>query len=653
MINICAMFSNSPNLLVTEEKKPEKPKESLKTFRLPIHCLEDLDISASVHPLSDIIARDLELVETTPLNDKETERKSMYEHVFQPITLFAKDLLPDWKTHFTTDISFLEQTQDVVKTISNIMDTDSQKKYEVPCERIKEIWTAIKHDDNFMDKYGYIEWSFLDQFNHSQGFLQAMSICNIISPLLSFIIPFIFLLFPFILLKIQGVPITLSIYFQCLTDIAKHHFIGKALKVFQSFSIESFFYLVGSLGLYLLQMYNNTVQCLRFYKNIQFVNDSLCELKEYIDDSIMKKKKFLQYNREKSQYRGFCKEVLHHCQVLERIQLELQSICPFQVSLYKVADIGYMMKCFYALHTNPDYERTILYSMGFEGYLQNMHGLCQQVAKGVLNPATFYNEKDTLEKDDDSIVSEDTEKEDDDDLDIIDNNDKIEPKKYIKGQFYPAHQYDNYVVNNANLDNKIIITGPNASGKTTFLKTTALNLLFSQQFGFGFYQCCCIEPYTHFHSYLNIPDTSGRDSLFQAESRRCKEILDIIQEKKNMDAHHFCIFDELYSGTNPVEATKSAYAFMQYLTKQFPKVDFLLTTHYVQICDKIKGICNYQMEVLEKDNDFEFTYKIEPGISRIEGAIKILRDMNYPSDIIDMIQNTSFIQTKNMLNTID
>jgi len=615
------MFSNSPDFLITQEKKPEKPKESLKTFRLPIHYLceeEDLDIPNSVHPLSDIIARDLELVETTSSNTNENERKSMYEHVFQPTTVFAKDLLPDWKTHFTTDISFLEQTQEVVKTIPTVV-----TKYEVPCEKIKEIWAAIKHDDNFMDKYGYLEWSMLDQFNHSQSFLQAMSICNIISPLLSFIIPFIFLLFPFVLLKIQGVPITLSIYFKCLTEIAKHHFIGKALKTFQSFSIESFLYLVGSLGLYLLQMYNNTMQCLRFYKNIQFVNDSLCVLKEYIDDAILKKKRFLEYNRDKSQYSGFCKEVQCRCEDLERIQSELRSICPFQVSIYKVSDIGYMLKCFYSLHTNVDYERAIVYSMSFEGYLQNMSGLEQQMTKGVLNPVSFFKEEDTEEED-------------------TDGEEEHYPKKYIQSQFYPAHQHDVYVVNDANLDNKMIITGPNASGKTTFLKTTALNLLFSQQFGYGFYKSACISPYTHFHSYLNIPDTSGRDSLFQAESRRCKEILDIIQDKEK-ESRHFCIFDELYSGTNPVEATKSAYAFMQYLTERFRNVDFLLTTHYVEICDKIKGIRNYRMEVIENENEerhqFDFTYKIEPGISRIEGAIKILEEMDYPIDILNMIRN--------------
>ena len=41
---------------------------------------------------------------------------------------------------------------------------------------------------------------------------------------------------------------------------------------------------------------------------------------------------------------------------------------------------------------------------------------------------------------------------------------------------------------------------------------------------------------------------------------------------------HLCVFDELYSGTNPEEATKSSYAFLKYLAK-YKHLDFILTTH--------------------------------------------------------------------------
>ena len=89
----------------------------------------------------------------------------------------------------------------------------------------------------------------------------------------------------------------------------------------------------------------------------------------------------------------------------------------------------------------------------------------------------------------------------------------------------------------------MIITGPNASGKTTTLKSALINIILSQQIGYGCFESLKMCPYDTIHCYLNIPDTSGRDSLFQAEARRCKEIIDIIHLEK--DKTHYCIFDEL------------------------------------------------------------------------------------------------------------
>jgi DNA mismatch repair protein MutS len=184
----------------------------------------------------------------------------------------------------------------------------------------------------------------------------------------------------------------------------------------------------------------------------------------------------------------------------------------------------------------------------------------------------------------------------------------------------------------------LVITGPNASGKTTILKTALINVIFSQQLGCGFYSSGNFIPFKYIHCYLNIPDTSGRDSLFQAEARRCKDILDIIHDKENDT--HFCVFDELYSGTNPEEAVNSAYSFMKYLGK-YKKINCILTTHFYDLCKKLDLLelfLNCHMDTIENEKEqFQYTYKLKDGISKVKGGMKVLRDMNYPNEIISQL----------------
>jgi DNA mismatch repair ATPase MutS len=206
----------------------------------------------------------------------------------------------------------------------------------------------------------------------------------------------------------------------------------------------------------------------------------------------------------------------------------------------------------------------------------------------------------------------------------------------MEGMYYLPHINEKPVLNDIDLSQNIMITGPNAAGKTTILKSLLINLLMSQQFGYGCYKKAQVKVYDIFHSYLNIPDTSGRDSLFQAEARRCKEILDIVHDNSRKQTH-FCVFDELYSGTNPDEAVLSAHAFMKYLIK-FKNVNCILTTHFIELCKKLDtndSIENYHMSTNKSGNDFNYSYLLKKGISNIKGGVKVLFDMNYPKEIID------------------
>jgi len=139
--------------------------------------------------------------------------------------------------------------------------------------------------------------------------------------------------------------------------------------------------------------------------------------------------------------------------------------------------------------------------------------------------------------------------------------------------------------------------------------------------------------------FINIPDTSGRDSLFQAEARRCKDILEIIRD--NPEKKHFCVFDELYSGTNPYEAISSAYGYLKYIIKN-ENVKFLLTTHFINLCkllEKEKFIENNCMHTDIKEDVPTYHYKIMKGISNVKGGITVLKELDYPSEIITSSRN--------------
>ena len=577
----------------SEEESPIEPTHLHYPFKLPIAYLPVEEL----HQLTEIVSQDLELVETVG-------EKSIYQRLFKPSHQFGEGLIMDSKQHFTTNIEYLRDTQMIIKETSPIAD------YDTDVELLLTIWDDVKgNSGSFLEKYCYVEWDIIKPLNRSSGFMQVLSMVNMMSPVISLMIPFLFLVLPFILLKLRGLPITVTMYIDVLKDIAKHHFIGKALTSLSKISIESLIYLVLAAGMYFYQIYQNITSCKRFYRNIERMNTYLFEIKNYLGQSIVNMNQFTEKHSNKKSYSAFCEDINKHVVVLTEYRNILSDIDTLGSFFQRLGSVGYMLQSYYELHSNKKYDESVRYSFGFEGFLDNLRGVSSHYSSGYISAAQ------------------------------LDNTSSCSFKK----QYYPGHMDEtDCIKNNCELDKKLIITGPNASGKTTMLKSTTINVICSQQIGCGFYESAVINPYTHIHSYLNIPDTSERDSLFQAESRRCKEIIDSIVKCPSEEGYrHFGIFDELYSGTNPNEATKSGFAFLKYLSK-FNHVDFILTTHYVKICSKFKKsnyIRNHKMDVVQDDlGKLKYTYKMKKGISKIEGAVRILEDMDYPEEIINSIK---------------
>jgi ABC-type multidrug transport system fused ATPase/permease subunit len=543
------------------------------------------------------IVKDLELIETV-----DASCEPIYNFCFDNDNDVSKKLNQQISSFYTTDIEFLKDNQTLLKNYKplGVKYTDYSKNYK----NIVDIWNELKIDAGFKERYYFVEWEMLDFLNRSEWFLQFMSVYNLLSPVLSLLIPIIILIIPFFIIKMKGMQITISEYIEVLKIVASQNAIGKLFVVnFGDITPQEKFYIFISAAFYLFSIYQNFMVCVRFNNNMRTIHNHFNEIRIYINHTIHSMENYLEYSSQLKSHQGFNNIVKEKLETLQLMHKKIELITDYNMfNFSKIKEIGYVFKCFYELHTDKIYDDTIMYSLGFNGYMDCLKGLQQNILERKINFALFIDES---------------------------------KKTVLENSYYATLKNHEPIKNTVKFKKNMIITGPNASGKTTILKSTLINILFSQQFGCGFYDSAKIRPFNHIHCYLNIPDTSGRDSLFQAEARRCKEILDAIDISSKET--HFCVFDELYSGTNPEEAEQSATSFMKYITK-YKNVSCLLTTHFIKVCKKLaksKAIVNYKMRTEKDNNDLVYKYILEEGISNIKGGLIVLKQMNYPKEIID------------------
>lgn len=653
-------------------------------FKLPMEYLPQDQLCA----IDKSVLSDLELIECTnnDANESNSASEPMYAHVFQPQSAFAKRYLGMWAKQFTTSVPHLQDTQRFIASISS----SKALQHDSDFDKVEAIWTRIKTDASFRDKFNYIDYAPLDLLNRSPTFLQCYSMYNLFSPLLSFLMPVIMLIVPFFLLKLQGVPITLPTYFGIIKLMLSQHAIGKLIFDMSSVSWDKRVYILVSVVFYVVQMYQNVVSCHRFYRNTFLVHDDLAAIRAYADATIQRMRACAAHALTcGSTFAPFAADLQRNREQLERMVAALDRIDPPALTAKKCLQIGYVMQQYYAVFSDARIAACMQYSFGFNAFAEHVAHFGELITSNKVAACEFITPEGNQ---DNQPEKKDKKKKKDKGKEGKEGN--RNHTEIVNGYYVATALSDDSsalgpVKNTVSLDKRLVITGPNASGKTTILKMTMLNILFSQQLGHGFYEAGTrIRPYHQLHSYLNIPDTSGRDSLFQAESRRCKEILDKLTggqqvpptpptsiEKKGCrrscgpcpPVRHFCIFDELYSGTNPYEAIASAYGYIMHLTKH-DNVDFMLTTHYIQLCklfeqqktesesekgEKIKNnstestdstdsiesnnkIRNLHMDVADRGNyDFKYLYALRPGISGIKGGIKVLYDLQYPASIVD------------------
>ena len=349
-------------------------------FKLPIEYLD----SKYVKKLPENVSNDLELINTV---DKES--KPMYDFLLQPDDTFSKQMTANYNQFITTDVEFLYQTQDLIASMKNYKENIGDLRNNTNTSCMLKIWKNTKENPNFLEKYNYMEWDMLKYLNKDSTFLQALFYVHMASPAIQFCLPLLFFIFPFIILKISGTSISVSEYLKTLKIIAQQHSIGKILMNIGHLEWDKLVYLIFTIGMYIFQTYQNVTLCLRFYNNVLAINKDLMSLKNYVNYSIESMTQLTAHSKNMFKYSEFNASVYHYKSILESLQSELSCITPFKFSFYKINDVGYMLKMYYLVHSNKEYEDALVYSMGFEGYTNNLCKLHDFIENNTLSFAKF------------------------------------------------------------------------------------------------------------------------------------------------------------------------------------------------------------------------------------------------------------------------
>ena len=183
-----------------------------------------------------------------------------------------------------------------------------------------------------------------------------------------------------------------------------------------------------------------------------------------------------------------------------------------------------------------------------------------------------------------------------------------------------------------------IISGPNAGGKSTILKSIMVNILFPLTIGIGPSREISLTPFSYIDTYLNIvDDIAAGNSLFKSEVLRVKELLETL---KTLNPKKCCvIMDEMFSGTNPLEGEAAGYAVGKYMSL-LPNTITLLASHYSKMTNletDTNGLFkNYKVSVIKnRDNTLNYPFKLENGKTNQTIAIDILENENFDSKIIN------------------
>lgn len=223
---------------------------------------------------------------------------------------------------------------------------------------------------------------------------------------------------------------------------------------------------------------------------------------------------------------------------------------------------------------------------------------------------------------------------------------QAKPKLDAKDMYHPL--IEDPVKNSISETRCVLITGSNASGKSTFIKTVAINAILAQTI----HTCMCSEYNASFfkvYSSMALTDNlQGNESYYIVEIKSLKRIIDQANDK----IPTLCFVDEVLRGTNTLERIAASSQILRYLSGL--NAFCFAATHDIELTYILEQyFANYHFQEEVKEEQVVFNYELKDGRATSRNAIKLLKMMGYPENVIRNAKDevTHFMET-GVWNTI-
>lgn len=202
-----------------------------------------------------------------------------------------------------------------------------------------------------------------------------------------------------------------------------------------------------------------------------------------------------------------------------------------------------------------------------------------------------------------------------------------EKKLQTEEMYHPLVK--NAVPNSFAMKQNILLTGANASGKSTFLKTIGINVLLAQ----SIHTCAAKSfelPFCRLYTSLSLKDSLRlKESYYMAEIKAVKRILDAAQK----DRYVVCLIDEVLRGTNTMERIAASTQILKEMDRQ--GILCVAATHDAELTKTLeKEYVNYHFEKSLMQGDIRFSYKLKKGREEGCNAIDLLAELGYNETLV-------------------